>query len=116
MAQKRKTAPPTRVSSRSSRNGRSGLIAKEKTEKQSVKRRTVLDNRFHRTSLVYRVDRAVARPAPHGSGRAGFPHPALRAMDLLRTVLDPSVNDARPRKRKAFRNPRKVFPGNRAPL
>jgi hypothetical protein len=50
MAQKRKTAPPTRVSSRSSRNGRSGLIAKEKTEKQSAKRRTALDNRFHRTS------------------------------------------------------------------
>jgi hypothetical protein len=32
MAQRRTTAPPTRVSSRSSRDGRSGLIAKEKTE------------------------------------------------------------------------------------
>lgn len=49
MSQRRKTVPPTRVSSRSSRTGRSGLIAKEKTEKQSVKERTALDNRFHRT-------------------------------------------------------------------
>jgi hypothetical protein len=32
MAQKRKTAPPTRVSSGSPRLGRSGLIAKEQTE------------------------------------------------------------------------------------
>ena len=51
MSQRRKTAPPTRVSSRSPRSDRSGLIAKEKTEKQSAKRRTVLDNRFHRTDL-----------------------------------------------------------------
>ena len=51
MSPKRTTVPPTRVSSRSSRTGRSGLIAKEKTEKQSAKRRTVLDNRFHRTLL-----------------------------------------------------------------
>ena len=29
--------------------GRKELIAKEKDEKQSAKRRTVLDNRFHRT-------------------------------------------------------------------
>lgn len=86
MSPRRKTEPSTQVSSRSASNGRLGLIAKGKTEKQSAKERLALDNRFHRTSLVYRVDRAVARPAPHGSGRAGFPHPALRIMDSLRTV------------------------------
>ena len=52
MSPRRKTVPPTRVSSRSPQSGRSGLIAKEKTEKQSAKERTALDNRFHRTSLV----------------------------------------------------------------
>ena len=49
MSQRRKTVPPTRVVSRSSQSGRSGLIAKKEDEKQSAKRRTVLDNRFHRT-------------------------------------------------------------------
>ena len=52
MSPKRTTVPPTRVSSRSSRTGRSGLIAKGKTEKQSAKERTALDNRFHRTDLT----------------------------------------------------------------
>jgi hypothetical protein len=52
MSPRRKTEPPTLKSSRSTRTGRSELIAKENTEKQSAKRRTVLDNRFHRTSLV----------------------------------------------------------------
>jgi len=49
MSQRRTTVPPTRVSSRSPRSGRSGLIARDKTEKLSAKRRTALDNRFHRT-------------------------------------------------------------------
>ena len=49
MSQRRKTVPPTRVSSRSSQPGRSELIAREKNEKQSAKERTALDNRFHRT-------------------------------------------------------------------
>lgn len=68
------------------------------------------------TSLVYRVDRAVARPAPRGSRRASFPHPALRDHGFATDGSDPLVNDARPRKRKPFRDPLKVFPANRAPL
>ncbi len=49
MSPRRKTEPPTRKHSRSSSLGRNGLIAKEKTKKQSVRERTALDNRFHRT-------------------------------------------------------------------
>src|SRR5438045_5459197 len=49
MSQRKTTVPPTRKPSRSSRSGREGLIAKEKTEKQSAKKRSALDNRFHRT-------------------------------------------------------------------
>jgi hypothetical protein len=30
-------------------SGEKGLIAREKTKKQSAKKRTALDNRFHRT-------------------------------------------------------------------
>ena len=36
MSPRRKTEPSTRVSSRSARTGRSGLIAREKTEKQYI--------------------------------------------------------------------------------
>lgn len=54
--------------------------------RRSFGRTDVLPASVRLTSLVYRVDRAVARPAPHGSGRAGFPHPALRIMDSQRTV------------------------------
>lgn len=49
MSLRRKTVPPTQKHSRSSSSGRKELIAKGKTEKQSVRKRTVLDNRFHRT-------------------------------------------------------------------
>src|SRR5436190_12860863 len=49
MSLRRKTVPPTQKHPRSSSSGRKELIAKEKTEKQSVRKRTVLDNRFHRT-------------------------------------------------------------------
>ena len=49
MSPRRKTEPPTREHSRSSSSGRNGLIAREKTKKQSAKRRNALDNRFHRT-------------------------------------------------------------------
>ena len=52
MSPRRKTESSTRVSSRSACPGRSGLIAKGKTEKQSAKERTALDNRFHRTDLT----------------------------------------------------------------
>src|SRR5437763_10168746 len=51
MSQRRRTVPPTRKHSRSARSGREGLIAKEKTKKQSARKRTALDNRFHRTFL-----------------------------------------------------------------
>ena len=57
MSPKRTTVPPTRASSRSSRTGRSGLIAREKTEKQSARERTTLDNRFHRTFFQSVADR-----------------------------------------------------------
>lgn len=53
MSPRRKTVPPTRVSSRSSQSGRSELIARKKNEKQSAKGRSVLDNRFHRTNLRF---------------------------------------------------------------
>jgi len=52
MSPKQTTAPPALKHSRSSRSGEKGLIAKEKTKKQSAKRRTILDNRFHRTDLT----------------------------------------------------------------
>src|SRR4029079_534881 len=66
MSPRRMTEPSTRVSSRSSRTGRSGLIAKGKTEKQSAKESTALDNRFHRTlrlKLCGRGPRAEADAA-----------------------------------------------------
>jgi hypothetical protein len=49
MSPRRKTVPPTRVSSRSSQKSRSELIAKEKPEKRSEREKSTLDNRFHRT-------------------------------------------------------------------
>jgi hypothetical protein len=39
-----------------------------------------------KNAFLGRVGRAVARPAPLRSGRADFPHPALRDMDLLREL------------------------------
>jgi len=55
MSQRKKTAPPTLRHSRSSPAGRKGLIATEKTEKQSVRKRTVLDNRFYITFPAQRL-------------------------------------------------------------
>ena len=49
MSPRRTTVPPTRRHSRSSPQGRKELIARKKDEKQPAKRRTVLDDRFHRT-------------------------------------------------------------------
>ncbi len=51
-SQRKKTAPPTPRRPRSSSSSRKGLIATEKTKKQSAKKRTVLDNRFHRTPVA----------------------------------------------------------------
>jgi hypothetical protein len=53
MNQRRKTVPRTRVSSRSSAFGTAELIAREKNEKRSAKKRSALDNRFHRTYLAF---------------------------------------------------------------
>ena len=72
MSQRRKTDPPTRESSRSARAGRSGLIAKEKTEKQSAKRRTVLDNRFHRTALSLSCTAKARVPKSRGRQVAAY--------------------------------------------
>ena len=49
MSLKRTTAPPTQKRAGSSRSSEKGLIAKDRTTKQSAKRKPVLDNRFHRT-------------------------------------------------------------------
>jgi hypothetical protein len=49
MSQRRTTVPPTHESSRVVTSRTVRADCKEKTEKQSAKRRTVLDNRFHRT-------------------------------------------------------------------
>jgi len=49
MSQRKTTVPPTRKNSRSPRSGQVGLIARKKNEKQSARKRTALDNRFHRT-------------------------------------------------------------------
>lgn len=61
MSQRKKTAPSTLKPSRSSPVGRKGLIATENTKKQSAKKRTVLDNRFHRTFQAERLRPATAR-------------------------------------------------------
>jgi hypothetical protein len=46
-----------------------GVIAREKTEKQPRKRRTVLDNRFHRTDLT--LSCAAKAHVPKPKRRAG---------------------------------------------
>ena len=48
MSQRRTTVPPTR-NHRVSSSEAEGADCKRKTKKQSVKDRTALDNRFHRT-------------------------------------------------------------------
>jgi hypothetical protein len=49
MSPRRTTVPPTRRHHEPSASGQKGLIARDKHPKQSAKRRTALDNRFHRT-------------------------------------------------------------------
>jgi len=67
-SQRKKTAPPTPKHPRSSPVGRKGLIAKEKTKKQSERKRTALDNRFHRTAYA-----SAATSAASESWTAGPP-------------------------------------------
>jgi hypothetical protein len=49
MSQRQKTVPPTPKRRTLSAPKRSELIAKEKTKKQSAKKKSALDNHFHRT-------------------------------------------------------------------
>lgn len=74
MSPKRTTAPPAHKRSRPSASSEKGLIAKEKTKKQSVKRRTALDNRFHRTDLTLSCG-----PPSLATGRAARPLPRITA-------------------------------------
>ncbi len=78
-SQRKKTAPPTPRRPRSSSSSRKGLIATEKTKKQSAKKRTVLDNRFHRTPTL-----SCTR-----ASRAGLPrHDGCRARRRSRKKRD----------------------------
>ena len=49
MSPRRTTGPSTRKHHESSASGQSELTARGKTEKQSAKKKTALDSRFHRT-------------------------------------------------------------------
>src|ERR1044071_6317039 len=49
MSLRRTTGPSTRKHHESSASGRSELTARGKTKKQSAKKKTALDSRFHRT-------------------------------------------------------------------
>ena len=69
MSPRRTTVPPTRRHSRSSPQGRKELIARKKDEKQPAKRRTVLDDRFHRTDLSLSSERPRAS-VPDGRAEA----------------------------------------------
>ena len=69
MSQRKKTAPSTLKHPRSSPSSRKGLIATEKTKKQSVRKRTVLANRFHRTD---RPLSCAAPPRAYDMSRANF--------------------------------------------
>ena len=53
MSQRRTTVPPAHESSPIVASRTVRADCKDKTEKQSAKRRTVLDNRFHRTDLRF---------------------------------------------------------------
>src|SRR5438445_5651583 len=64
MRPRRTTVPPTRRHSRSSPQGRKELIARKKDEKQPAKRRTVLDDRFHRTDLSLSRERPSRASVP----------------------------------------------------
>ena len=68
MSPRRKAVPSTHKHSRSSPPARGKLIAKEKTNKQSVRKRTVLDNHFHRTFKAQRLRPTPEREATLTSG------------------------------------------------
>jgi hypothetical protein len=70
MSQRRTTVPATRKHSRSPASGQKGLIAKEKTKKQSARRRTVLDDRFHRTYHSVQLRAAITTQRQSGTPAA----------------------------------------------
>jgi hypothetical protein len=70
MSQRRKTVPPNRVTSRSSHSGRSELIARENNEKRSAKKRSALDDRFHRTYFAFSCEQPH-EPAAEWHGGCG---------------------------------------------
>ena len=50
---RKKTAPRTRKHQATSSSKKLGLIAGEKNAQQSAKTKSALDNRFHRTALLF---------------------------------------------------------------
>lgn len=112
MSPRRTTVPSTRVSSRSSQTGRSGLIAKEKDEKQSAQKRSALDNRFHRTIFRYTARRGLTWRRQSGATIAA-PRMLIRGRDLQRRdAAAVPLNEARKRRTEAGprRFQRKVRP------
>src|SRR5437773_1556190 len=89
-SQRKKTAPPTPRPLRSSSSSRKGLIATEKTKKQSAKKRTSLRNPFHRPPVA--EPRAAPQRRPHRGtvaaatdeclGRSDVRPPCRRAVDF----------------------------------
>ena len=69
MSQRRTTVPPTHESSRVVASRTVRADCKDKTEKQSAKRRTVLDNRFHRTARRA-ADAAIGRVSTYENSAA----------------------------------------------
>ena len=74
---RKKTAPRTRKQNQASSCETSGLIAKDKNRRQSVGKKSVLDNRSHRTiALIERYWRKLrARP---GAARQFYLHISRR--------------------------------------
>jgi hypothetical protein len=62
---RKKTEPHTRKEHQASSGEKSGLIAKNQNRKQSAEAEPVLDNRSHRTSLLFTKPRSRAK---HGGG------------------------------------------------
>ena len=96
MSERRRTVPPTRASSRASSSGRSELIAREKTEKQSAKRRTALDNRFHRTLRESRLRRFPRRTPTANSFARHRASVRGTLVQWLASVETPAIPGSRP--------------------
>src|SRR5437016_10915083 len=92
-SQRKKTAPPTPRRPRSSSSSRKGLIATEKTKKQSSKKRPALDNRFHRTVLSL-----SCKPPSRGNGRAArrLPHLTSRVCKRRDAARSPQPQGLQP--------------------